>query len=176
MRRTKTLILTLAGAAVMSLPLCAQPNGPIPHESPAPAVCDSPLPPDHKSNKEQLESAKIAFFTTRMNLTPEEAGKFWPVYNEYQKALTEARKASREEFHALRKLSESASASEVQIKKALMEYLDNSKKDDELQRLYLDEFLKILPAEKVLLMYIAEEDFRIKMIRMWKKPGMEKEK
>ena len=37
------------------------------------------------------------------------------------------------------------------------------------------EFLKILPAEKVMKMYIAEEDFRIKMIKMWKKPGMEKE-
>lgn len=56
-----------------------------------------------------------------------------------------------------------------------MDYLDNCKKDDEIQRLYLDEFLKILPAEKVMKMYIAEEDFRIKMIKMWKKPGMEKE-
>lgn len=160
MKQFHLLTIALAGVLLMSLPLAAQPAG--------------QAPPDHKNNKEQLESARIAFFTTRMELTPEEAGKFWPVYNQYQKAMHDVRKASREEFHALRKLEENGT-SEVEIKKALMDYLDNCKKDDEIQRLYLDEFLKILPADKVMKMYIAEEDFRIKMIKMWKKPGMEKE-
>jgi hypothetical protein len=36
-------------------------------------------------NLEKLNSYKVGFFTKKLNLTSEEAEKFWPVYNEYQK-------------------------------------------------------------------------------------------
>ncbi|HBC79514.1 MAG TPA: hypothetical protein DEO60_01465 [Bacteroidales bacterium] len=36
------------------------------------------------ANRQRLDAYKIAFFTKRLNLTPTEAEKFWPVYNEYQ--------------------------------------------------------------------------------------------
>ena len=165
MKSIKTLIISLAGSLLMSLPLMGQP---------APSAPDRTLPPDHQ-NKEKLESARIAYFTSRMNLTPDEAARFWPVYNEYRKAMDEARRANRGEFHELRKMTEDGNTSEVNMKKQLMDFIDGCKKDDELERLYLDEFLKILPVEKVALMYVAEEDFRIKMIKMWKKPDTEKE-
>ena len=32
---------------------------------------------------ERIQSYKIALFTRRLNLTPAEAEKFWPVYNEF---------------------------------------------------------------------------------------------
>jgi hypothetical protein len=73
-------------------------------------------------------------------------------------------------------MTEEGSASEVAAKKLLMEYIDGCREDDDLERLYLDEFLKILPAEKVAMMYVAEEEFRVKMIKMWKKPGMDNKK
>lgn len=166
--RIRTFVITVAGTLLFSLPSVAQP---LP-EAPA---CQAPQPRSD-DNKEKFESARIAFFTSCMNLTPEEAGKFWPVYNEYNKAISEARKTSRMKFRQIRKLTEEGTASEATIKQMLMEYVDCCKKDDELERIYLDEFLKILPADKVALMFIAEEDFRNKMIQMWKQPGMEKEK
>lgn len=36
------------------------------------------------ANRERLNNYKIGFFTKKLNLTSEEAEKFWPVYNEYQ--------------------------------------------------------------------------------------------
>jgi UDP-N-acetylglucosamine:LPS N-acetylglucosamine transferase len=36
-------------------------------------------------NKEKLESAKIAFITKRLDLTPKQAEKFWPLYNQHYK-------------------------------------------------------------------------------------------
>ncbi len=36
------------------------------------------------ANRQRLDNYKIAFFTKRLNLTSQEAEKFWPVYNEYQ--------------------------------------------------------------------------------------------
>src|SRR5882724_9532872 len=45
---------------------------------------------------EKLQSMKIAFFTERLNLTPEEAKSFWPVYNAFQDELEKMRKSHRE--------------------------------------------------------------------------------
>jgi hypothetical protein len=36
-------------------------------------------------NRENLDAYRIGFFTKKLNLTAQEAEKFWPVYNEYQK-------------------------------------------------------------------------------------------
>lgn len=44
---------------------------------------------------ERLEALKVAFLTKKLSLNPEEAQKFWPVYNEYQTELRKARQDSR---------------------------------------------------------------------------------
>jgi len=36
------------------------------------------------SNLEKLNTYKVGFFTKKLNLTTQEAERFWPVYNEYQ--------------------------------------------------------------------------------------------
>jgi len=41
---------------------------------------------------EAIESLKIAFLTKQLQLTPEEAQKFWPVYNQYTSELKQLRK------------------------------------------------------------------------------------
>lgn len=33
--------------------------------------------------EEEIKSQKIAFFTNKIGLTPEEAQVFWPIYNSY---------------------------------------------------------------------------------------------
>jgi hypothetical protein len=38
--------------------------------------------------RQDLKKDKVAILTELMDLGPEEAAKFWPVYNEYDKALT----------------------------------------------------------------------------------------
>lgn len=160
-------IILFITAAAISFSAAAQPE-------PDKSACDVPEHPGPK-NMEQLESAKIGFFTSQMELTPEEAGKFWPVYNEYHKALCEARKATRDNYKAIKAMADKGGYSDVEMKRLLIKYTEECTKDDELEKLYLDEFLKILPVEKVAKMYIAEEEFRVKMIKMWKKPGKDNE-
>ena len=41
-----------------------------------------------------------------MELTPEEAGNFWPVYTEYHKARCEARKATRDNYKAIKAMAD----------------------------------------------------------------------
>ena len=46
--------------------------------------------------KERVDAMKIGFLTDRLNLTPEEAKTFWPVYNMYSDDLEKLRKGRRE--------------------------------------------------------------------------------
>ncbi|WP_339758200.1 hypothetical protein [Algoriphagus aquimarinus] len=38
---------------------------------------------DEKYDREKLEAARVAFITTRLDLKPEQAQKFWPIFNVY---------------------------------------------------------------------------------------------
>ena len=42
------------------------------------------MKPLSEEKRKEFEAQKIAFFTQEMELTPEEAAKFWPLYNEIQ--------------------------------------------------------------------------------------------
>lgn len=52
---------------------------------------------------ERIESAKIAYITNNLELSPEEAQKFFPLYNEYRKEMREIsheNKSNRSSFNA----------------------------------------------------------------------------
>jgi hypothetical protein len=42
---------------------------------------------------EMLESVHIGYLTKNLNLSPEEAQRFWPVYNQYAAEIRQARQA-----------------------------------------------------------------------------------
>src|ERR1700733_13020492 len=44
-----------------------------------------------KGNGQALEAIKVAYITRELNLSPEEAQKFWPVYNNYTSEVKLAR-------------------------------------------------------------------------------------
>ncbi|MBL0357636.1 MAG: hypothetical protein IPP72_12480 [Chitinophagaceae bacterium] len=49
--------------------------------------------PDLSEKKQQdIQALKVAFITKELELTPDEAQKFWPVYNQYEKEVGEASK------------------------------------------------------------------------------------
>lgn len=49
--------------------------------------------PEDKTNK--AEAVQIAYLTKQLDLTPEEAQKFWPVFNHYKQEIISTRRASR---------------------------------------------------------------------------------
>lgn len=50
-----------------------------------------------------MEALKIAYITKKLNLTTDEAQKFWPVYNQYMADLKKTRQETRENFDELEK-------------------------------------------------------------------------
>ncbi|MEY3538928.1 MAG: hypothetical protein RL188_345 [Bacteroidota bacterium] len=67
-----------------------------------PGKMPPPMERISKAQRAQMESFKIQFITKKLNLTPEEAEKFWPVYNEQKEAsknLMQEKKDDEIAFH-----------------------------------------------------------------------------
>ena len=56
---------------------------------------------DRDSWRERIRSERVAFITEELSLTPAEAEKFWPVYNEFRDRKAEAQREIRETYKAL---------------------------------------------------------------------------
>ena len=132
-------------------------------EDPAPGKSDNARP-----GFEQIESMKVAFFTKELDLSPEEASAFWPVYNQFSKELKEKMHATRTALRTMENAAKNGGQSDVEYKKMVDTYLDAKIKENELIKLYSSEFYKVLSPEKVNRMFLAEENFRFKMIEMWR--------
>lgn len=121
-------------------------------------------------SKEELQSQKIAFFTQELELTPQEAQKFWPVYNEAGKKLQAARKeinTSLKELHNALKGEEPASDSEVKL--LMNKYFKACEKEIDVQAEIFEEISKVLPVQKAAKTFSLEEKFRVMLIRQLRK-------
>ncbi len=104
--------------------------------------------------QEKIKAAQAAYITERLELTPEEAERFWPVYREY----SEKRRAIREQLRDARK--------DGRDEKELLD-LDLKVKQQELdlEKDYQGRFQNIIPAQKLVNLRQAEIDFRRLLLR-----------
>lgn len=115
---------------------------------------------------DKFKAEKISYYTEAIELTPTEAEKFWPVYNEFEKKKWELM-SGRHELE--RKLQDDLGDLTDQ------EYIDLSVKlatfaitDGNLNVEYNDKFLKILSPKKVVQLYITDVTFRRKLLREYR--------
>lgn len=99
---------------------------------------------------DKVESLRIAFISQRLNLTPEEAQKFWPVYNQFQNEM----KALRQK-HRL-----------VEGQPTADESLQFEEDRLNLKKKYKTQFESVIGKEKVNTLYGLEEEFRRKLQEM----------
>lgn len=133
-------------------------------------------PQQHQQNPQEhgqhnwgarMKSEKIGFLTSEMDLTPEEAQVFWPIYNS---AEQEKMAAMAETFKAYRNVQEGIKNSSPDLQKLLNSYLEANGKINEIEKKYVKEYIKVIPAEKVAKLYVAEERFRREQINRLRGP------
>jgi hypothetical protein len=125
-----------------------------------------PKDKDHAARWEKFRAEKVAFLTTNLELSPTEAQKFWPVYNQLEKERWEAQKFRREMEEKVQEAQESMS--ENKIKQLTREFAGSLQKEADLLVNYNEKFLEILPPGKVLRLYKAENEFRMYMIKKFR--------
>ena len=84
-----------------------------------------------------MQAYKIAFLTKKLNLTPEKAQQFWPIYNKYENEMRAARVEGR------------TSKKEIETEEKILN----------IRKKYNSEFTKALSTEKVNTLFRSEREF-----------------
>lgn len=113
-------------------------------------------------NLERLNAYKIAFFTKRLNLTPQEAEKFWPVYNEFQ-----AKKIHVQQERALIVRTVNVNGSTMSEKELVDlgdKWVDLEVKEAQLSQEFHGKIKSILPPMKIVRLYQAENQYKLQLL------------
>lgn len=119
---------------------------------------------------ERFKSQKIAFISEKLNLTTAEAQAFWPVYNEMENEKMELQRKRRNWEE--RAGNEEVKMSDQEIVRTTRQIIASMKKEAELVESYHEKFLTILPPQKVLLLFRAENQFRAHMFEQYRRRRM----
>lgn len=111
--------------------------------------------------QEKIKLARIAYITEKLGLTPAEAEKFWPVYNEF----AQKRKELRVQYKDGRKVTDPSKSTEQSEKDAIAAQLQFKQQELDLEKDYSKRLLNVVPAQKVRSLRGAETDFRNLLIR-----------
>jgi hypothetical protein len=103
---------------------------------------------------QQIRNYKISFLTGKLDLSPEQAEKFWPLYNQYDAERNKLRRQTR-----LYRDDKLATVSEQELREKLNERLSVQQHMLDLDKTYMDRFLKVITARQLAVLYRSEEDF-----------------
>lgn len=122
--------------------------------------------PNHSEKLEKYRSEKVAFLTSKLDLNASEAEKFWPIYNQLEQERWEIQKSRKAIEEKIRDAE--VSLSEAEIVKLTRNFAGSMQKEAGIMVKYNEKFLKLLPPQKVLKLYQAENEFRVYMIKKFR--------
>lgn len=116
---------------------------------------------------DKIRAYKTAYITEKVELTPAEAEKFWPVYNKYDEELSKLHRQERREIFETVK-GDLDALTEEQAQDLVKAIRELKQKEQQTHEALFDELLKILPAKKILKLKRAEEEFKRSLLNRFK--------
>lgn len=121
-----------------------------------------------KDKKEKVKALKVAYITEQLDLTTEEAQKFWPIYNAFDDKQSELRHEKmraildRFEPENIEKLSEKEASTLLTQMESVEESLFA------LRKKFIKDLQGVISAKKIIKLKKAEEDFNRTLLRQIK--------
>ncbi len=110
---------------------------------------------------DKIESARIALITERLELTPEQAEKFWPLYREYNVQ----RRELRQEFRETRRGVDMKNLTDEQSKELVQQAMELKQQELNLEKQYAERMTNVISAQQMLRLRNAEKDFQQMLLR-----------
>lgn len=119
--------------------------------------------PHQQPPKQKIEQLKIAFFTRELDLTTEEAEKFWPLYNEMTEKTRAKKKESKDAVKDIKDNSETLTEDEFKTKTEAA--LDLKIEEIELQKEYYGKIAEIIGYKKASKLLSLEAQFKRELLK-----------
>ena len=129
-----------------------------------------------KHTYEKIKTLKINFISSELNLSPEVAEKFWPIYNEYEKANHQLRSSSlkkiKEEVKNNGSIEELTDEQAIELSNKFLAITDQYAEN---KRTTFKELEEVLSPKQLLQLHFAEIEFNYKVLRKLNKEKRENE-
>lgn len=122
---------------------------------------DNPSDDKNKDAQQKLEALKMAYLTQQLDLSPKEAEKFWPLYNQYQKDMHNIIEKRKQVEMNKNQLNQ---ADNKQIEQSMNQDFQLQQQALQVRQKYQKAFQNVLPPRKVMKVYRSEKDFNMKLI------------
>ncbi|MDG2372605.1 MAG: hypothetical protein P8L83_08350 [Flavobacteriaceae bacterium] len=122
---------------------------------------------DKEQRFERMESRKIAFISDKVELSPDKAQVFWPIYNKYNSEIKSVRDSSKS---IIRNYNNNKSfMSNDELGKVIDAVLKIEQRYLEIKIKYVKDFHKIISNKQIIELHQAEESFKRELLRRIKK-------
>ncbi len=121
-----------------------------------------------QKKKEEMKAMKVGFITKELNLTADEAQKFWPVYNEFQDKMEKLHKERKEIHKATKDKGSIDSLSNAEVEKLVDKEMLLQEKELQIKKEFHVKVKTVLPIKKVAKLYRAEHEFRRQILKKMK--------
>jgi hypothetical protein len=106
--------------------------------------------------QERIKAQKVAFITERLDLTSDEAQKFWPIYNAFEDMTNELRKTDLKE---LRLAMNKKNLSEKEAQTIIDKFMTYEDKMHQAKKQLIKNLAKAIPPQKIIALKSAEDAF-----------------
>jgi hypothetical protein len=113
--------------------------------------------------KEKIAAYKIAFFTEKLQLTPEESKDFWPLYNQFEDEREKLKDNGGFNGKKIELMADS------ELEDFIMQQLEREEQQLKLKRDYVRRFMEVLPIRKVAMLQRTELEFRRNLLEEMKR-------
>ncbi|RYF22948.1 MAG: periplasmic heavy metal sensor [Flavobacteriales bacterium] len=117
---------------------------------------------------EKMEARKVAWLTTKLDLSAEDAKIFWPIYNDYVRELSTLRKERSQKMISFRKLKEIEDLDDEEIQSLILNDFNFRQRDLNIERKYYNKFKSNLPIKTVGKFYRAQEAFKKEILQQYR--------
>lgn len=121
---------------------------------------------------QEIEAYKVAWLTQKLDLSPEEAKIFWPIYNDWQREQMALRKERSQNLISFRKTTEIDDLSDSQVQTLITNEFNFKQRDLNIEKKYYNLLKSSLPIKVVGKYYRAQETFKKELLsRYGRGPG-----
>ena len=117
-----------------------------------------PLHAQQQDKNERIRALRVAFITDKLQLTPEESEKFWPLYNQYEAE----QKRIRQRYKVDLDLN---AMSDQEVERSVTDRFELEEQVIKLKRDYFQRMKSFMAVRKIALLLRSEQDFNRELLR-----------
>jgi hypothetical protein len=119
-----------------------------------------------QAERDKVEALRVSFISKRIELTTAQSEKFWPMYNEYNDKIKAIKRNLRQSY---KRRPETLSEKEAEDLYSLE--LQSRQAETDIHKQYSEKLKGIIGVKKMILLRVAEEEFKREIINSIKEKG-----